>query len=271
MKQLVLAFQFLTIIPLKVKGGVTEREIAQSALFFPVVGAFQGLLAVCAGSVFLRVFPPEIAGGLILVIFVISNGGFHLDGLADTFDALAVKSKGDREADREKRLAVMKDSSTGAMGVTAIAIAVLLKFLLINSLVLRSPHSLAFSMLFLMPVLSKWGMVAAMYRGKPARGDGLGKLFLDNITAGTVFSSSLVTVLVCILVTALNSGKTSVINAVALPVVLLAACSLFSFLSAKFCMRRFGGLTGDNFGAINELSEILFLMVVIIWFQSSIW
>ena len=61
------------------------------------------------------------------------------------------------------------------------------------------------------------------------------------------------------------------INAVALPVVLLAACSLVSFLSAKFCMRRFGGLTGDNFGAINELSEILFLMVVIIWFQSSIW
>jgi len=270
MKQLILAFQFLTLIPLRARGGVTAKEIAQSTIFFPAVGAFQGLLAVCAGSVFLRVFPPEIAGGLILVVLVISNGGFHLDGLADTFDALAVKSGGDREADREKRLAVMKDSFTGAIGVTAIVITILLKFLLINSLVLRFPRPLAFSVLFLMPVLSKWGMVTAMYHGKPAREDGLGKLFLDNMGTGTVLLSSLVMVLVCIPVALLNLGSAPATDAVALPVVLLAAGFLFSFLSAKFCVRRFSGLTGDNFGAIGELSEILFLMVVIVWFHGYI-
>jgi adenosylcobinamide-GDP ribazoletransferase len=113
-------------------------------------------------------------------------------------------------------------------------------------------------------------MVTAMYHGKPAREDGLGRLFLDNIKAGTVLSSSVVTVLVCILVTVLNFGRASAVNAVALSAVLLASCSLFSFLSAKFCMRRFGGLTGDNFGATGEVSEILFLMVVLLWFRESI-
>lgn len=270
MKPLVLAFQFLTIIPMRVTGNVSGREIAQSAVFFPVVGVFQGLLAVLVGAVFLRVVTPEIAAGLILTALVVSNGGFHLDGLADTFDGLAVKSGGDREADRARRLAVMKDSSTGAIGVTSIVLTILLKYLLISSLLVRFPRPLAFSALFLMPALSKWGMVIAMCCAKPARGDGLGRLFLDNMSAGTVLLSSLLTVMAGILPVVLNPGNFRPAGAPVLLFVLPIAGFLFSFVSARFCGRRFGGVTGDNFGAIGELSEIIFLMVVMIWFHVSI-
>ena len=68
------------------------------------------------------------------MILIVSNGGFHLDGLADTFDALSVKSSGDHAADRERRLRVMKDSTTGAIGVIAIVMTMLLKFLFLNNL-----------------------------------------------------------------------------------------------------------------------------------------
>jgi adenosylcobinamide-GDP ribazoletransferase len=270
MKPLILAFQFLTIIPLRVAGNVSGREIARSAVFFPLVGAFQGLLAVSVGAAFLRVVTPEIAAGLILTALVISNGGFHLDGLADTFDGLAVKSGGDREADRVRRLAVMKDSSTGAIGVTAIVFTVLLKFLLVSSLLVRLPRPFAFSVLFLMPVLSKWGMVVAMCCARPARGDGLGRIFLDNMSAATIVLSSLFAILVSIPPVVLHPGNFRPAGAPVLLFVLPFAGFLFSFASARFCGGRFGGLTGDNFGAIAELSEVIFLMVVMIWFHVSI-
>jgi len=129
-----LAFQFLTIMPLKVKGNISEREIAQSATFFPVVGVFQGLLILLSASLLSNVLPSEIVSGLIILILITSNGGFHLDGLADTFDALSVKSSGNEAIDRQNRLSVMKDSATGAIGVTAIVLTILLKFLLIKNL-----------------------------------------------------------------------------------------------------------------------------------------
>ncbi|MBI3593260.1 MAG: adenosylcobinamide-GDP ribazoletransferase, partial [Nitrospirae bacterium] len=175
MKQLLLAFQFLTIVPINVRGNISEKEIARSAAFFPFIGAFQGILACMSAFLLLKVFPPEITSGLIILALLITNGGFHIDGLADTFDALAVKSKGAEETDREKRLAVMKDSSTGAIGVVAIAVAILLKFLFIRNLFASNSVFTAYSMLFLMPVFSKWIMIPAMYHGISARQDGLGR------------------------------------------------------------------------------------------------
>jgi len=46
---------------------------------------------------------------------------------------------------------------------------------------------------------------------------------------------------------------------------------LFSLLSVWFFRQKFGGLTGDNFGAIHEISEILILFMVIQWLQRFIY
>ncbi len=132
MKSLLLAVQFLTIIPVSVKGEVTQADVARSAAFFPLAGALQGVIAALAALIALRLFPPTITGGLVLCVLTVVNGGFHLDALADTFDAIAVKSTGDGAQDRQKRLSVMKDSATGAIGVTAIVMALLLKYLFIR-------------------------------------------------------------------------------------------------------------------------------------------
>ena len=193
MRQLFLALQFLTIVPVKVNGMVTGKDMSGSAVFFPVVGALQGLFFVLSAALLSRFFSADITSCLVLVILIITNGGFHLDGLADTFDAMAVKACGDEEADREKRLSVMKDSTTGAIGAIAIVIAVLLKYLLVKNIFLYSSSITLYSLLFLMPVFSKWIMVPAMYLGTSARKDGLGRMFIDAVTKKDVVFASVIT------------------------------------------------------------------------------
>lgn len=259
MKQLLLAFQFLTIVPVRVNGDLMVEEMAQSARYFPLVGAFQGLIAISSAMVFLKVFTPEITAGLIIIILILTSGGFHLDGLADTFDALSVKSTGDRNKDIKKRLTVMKDSTTGAIGVVAIVSVILLKFLFI-SCILSFRSSVI--MLLLMPVFSKWSMVIAMYHGTPAREDGLGRIFLNNVKLDTLLFSTLETILLCILIFIPDLNvKVSAIRLMAIFVLLY----IFSLTVVRFCNKRFNGLTGDNLGALSEISEILFLMVAAAW------
>lgn len=268
MKRLALAFQFLTIIPIKVKGDVSGSDLSRSAVFFTVVGALQGLMAACAASLFIMVFNKEVASGLVIVVLIISNGGFHLDGLADTFDALAVKSGGNEAIDREKRLSVMKDSATGAIGVVSIVLVILLKFLFLNDLLSQTSILAVSSFLFLMPVFSKWAMVPALFHGTSARNDGLGNIFMDSVGISTVIFSFLFLMLFCLL--ALSFSGMHRTTASALYFSLSVLLYLFSLLAVRFCKRKFGGLTGDNFGAISEISEIFFLMVTSLWLQRFI-
>ncbi|HXX57855.1 MAG TPA: adenosylcobinamide-GDP ribazoletransferase [Thermodesulfovibrionales bacterium] len=272
MRGLILAFRFLTIIPIpvRVRGGVSALDLSRSAVFFPAVGAFQGLLAASVATVSLKLFTGEVASVLAISAMIMSNGGFHLDGLADTFDGLAVKSSGDRGADRERRLSVMKDSATGAIGVVAVVLAIILKYLILADLLMKAPKDTASSLLFLMPVFSKWVIVASLYLGTSARQDGLGKMFIDSVTISTVILSSFCSILFCFIVSALYLYPPYGPSVLALFFSLYAVFTVFSFAAGWFCKRRFGGLAGDNFGAINEIAEILFLFMAVLWLQRSI-
>lgn len=270
MKLLLLAFQFLTIVPMRVRGDIADAEVSRSVVFFPAVGAVQGMLAVGAVHLSARFFGGEIAPAMALLVLAASNGGFHLDGLADTFDAMAVKSSGDDAGDTGRRLSVMKDGSTGPIGVMSIVFAVLLKFLLLKGLMLGLTRPAFYAFLFLMPVYSKWAMVPPMYHGVPARKEGLGKIFTGRIGMGTVVLSSCMTIIVSVFVYALWLMGEYGPSLTPLPFVFLALLYLCGFLSAKYCTGIFGGVTGDIFGAISEISEIFFLLGVSAWLLRSI-
>jgi len=270
MRQFLLALQFLTILPLKVNGTVTDKDMSGSTAFFPLAGAFQGLLAVCAALLAAAFFSPEITAGLVLLVLIVSNGGFHLDGLADTFDALAVKSCGDLAADRDKKLRVMKDSTTGAIGVIAIVMVLLLKFLFLNNVISSSLSPGRYAFLFLMPVFSKWGMILNMYHGTSARRDGLGKMFIENITLPSVLLSSLLLVFFYFAADILYLHAAFGTGAIMLFIVLTGVFYIFCIFSAWFFNNRFGGITGDTVGAAGEISEILYLLVTTLWLQHSI-
>jgi adenosylcobinamide-GDP ribazoletransferase len=266
---MLMALQFLTIIPVKVSGKLTDREVGSSALFYPLVGALQGLLLLIAGLLLARIFSPEIVAGFLIAIAIISNGGFHLDGLADTFDALAVKSSGNRAKDLEKRLAVMKDSMTGAIGVVAIVTVILLKFVLLRSILSFGMPATAFLVVFLMPVFSKWIMVPAMYHGISARKDGLGRLFIEGASAKTLIISSLLALFIFCIITVAHLAVLYGVRGFII-LTLLPAGYIMAVTAAGICARIFGGLTGDTLGAISELSEIFYLTGVYIWLQHFI-
>ena len=264
-KGLLLAIQFLTIIPVRLRGEVTERQVSNSGVFFPVAGALQGLVVSFGAFVLVRILPVDLVSGLAVLLLIGTNGGFHLDGLADTFDALAVKSVGDNAVDRQKRLSVMKDSATGAIGVTAIVLAVVLKYLLIASLFGKYDAKGTAYLLFLMPVFSKWAMIPVMAHSSPARDGGLGKMFVDGTGPRSILISSFL-LLAIYAVVAFFAGLQSFPAAIGFLCLSVLSLYAFGLLWVCLCRRKFGGLTGDTAGAVGEICDLWFLSIALLFF-----
>jgi adenosylcobinamide-GDP ribazoletransferase len=264
------AFQFLMIIPVRTNRDVSEKEVHNSTSFFPLIGALQGFLLAFSAFLFLKMISADITAVVLLVLYALITGGFHQDGLSDTFDALSIPSRGDKEGDRSKRLQVMKDSTVGPTGVIVIVLSLLLKYLLIKE-TLQIDNFGKYFIIFLMPVFSKWAMVTAMYHAKSARKDGIGRTFLEHADFKKVVLATLVLLLA-------TFGLFYPLR-IFLPFSFqwsMGSFTLFIFAEMSFiffvCLMlkyiftgRFGGLTGDNFGAIHEISEILFLAVAMLW------
>ncbi|HEC98456.1 MAG TPA: adenosylcobinamide-GDP ribazoletransferase [Nitrospirae bacterium] len=250
LKGFLLALQFLTILPVRLSGSISGRDVGRSTAFFPLAGLIKGGLLVLAYAAFDPFLPSAITAALLLIVSVLINGGFHLDGLADTFDAIASGKP------RQGKLDIMKDSTTGPIGVTAIVLVLLLKYLLILDLFSISP----IPYLLLFPVIGAWSIMAAIFHGRSARKEGLGYLLIKE-TGGAQFVCSAVIVMVIFV-----SGR-YLLNYLAFPSIPLSALFvtavyLFTLPLIKFFGRHFSGLTGDNLGAICELNEVFFLLII---------
>jgi adenosylcobinamide-GDP ribazoletransferase len=262
MKKFLTALQFLTIIPVGNTTILKDADIAKSSSFFVFVGLVQGLLLVATDYALGKIFPADLLAGIILLALVLSNGGFHLDGLADTFDAIAARGS------REKKLAIMKDSTIGPIGVTAIVFSLLFKFLAFKNLSLLSSVIL-FSSLLLMPVVSKWAMVVSMFHGKPAREDGLGRIFMNGTGLKEIVISTLMLFIVLMSMRMLFSRSISYDQHI-MYIVSVICIYLVCRIAIYFFSNRLGGLTGDSLGAISEITEITFLLWVTAWTRLSI-
>lgn len=256
MKSLLVAIQFLTIVPVARRMEIDEEDMARSVAVFPLAGLVQGAALVVTAYVAGLVLPTGLVAGLVLLVHVVMNGAFHLDGLSDTFDAIA------KRGDREGKLDAMKDGSSGAAGVSAIVLSVLIKYLLIMTVAGLYPYAVNYAFL-MMPVYSKWAMSAAMFHGRPARREGLGSIFMGGAGAREFAVSTLtvfvLTTLAVVYASPLIPHK-HLLNAVAL--IVLYAVTL---LLGRLFNSQFGGLTGDTLGALGELSENLFMLLVAIW------
>jgi cobalamin 5'-phosphate synthase/cobalamin synthase len=264
---LLLAVQLLTRVPVPVRGAVTGADLARSAAWFPAVGALQGLLAAGAAWLLLRGFPAEVVAAMVVTLLVAVSGGLHLDGLADTFDALAVRATGDAGRDRERRLAAMKDSATGALGAAAIVLALLLKTLLLGALLSGGAAAAALALLVLAPVFAKWALLPALLAGVPARPDGLGRAFIELSTPGVLAAGTALAALLAAAGAAgagLRPGAAAALAAAA-----FGALGCAALLVTRRCRRALGGITGDCLGAIAEIAEILFLAGAVLWTRHS--
>lgn len=256
-----LAFQFLTIIPLRDMEMASEEEMGTSTAFFPLVGAIEGIGYVFLAMLFLRVFPAELSNGLILFAMVLMNGGLHLDGLSDTVDAVA--SRGDQQ----KKLAIMKDGSIGPAGVIAIVLVLLMKYLLLNAVMFSSENGAYYAALFLLPVLTRWAIVPSIYHCRSARDTGLGSMFI-RYTGLRELITATISVIVCS--TALMIVMRDVRFLSFTLMFMMPVLYLFSRAAVIFFRNHFEGMTGDSFGSVYEIAMIIFLMSWVIWSQKFI-
>ncbi|VAX03286.1 Cobalamin synthase, partial [hydrothermal vent metagenome] len=132
MRSFFIALQFLTRIPVRLKDNPTEKQIALSQLYYPLVGLLIGALLILLAWVLqwvLQDVPTMLSTAIILTGWVLISGGLHLDGLADSADAWAGGL-----GDRDKTLAIMKDPACGPAGVVSIVLLLLLKFAALHAL-----------------------------------------------------------------------------------------------------------------------------------------
>lgn len=240
------AIRFLTSIPLPWRQEdwwqrVSREQFARSLPYYPVVGLLIGLMLAGIYWLFSLFLPQALVSGLLLAAMAAITGGLHLDGFVDTTDGIAA---GHKDADIGKR--VMHDSSVGAIGVIAVILLLLVKFASLNSV----PQSWMMATLVLMPVLSRWAMVYAVFMYPYGRWRGMGGE-LRRATGWAGFMAATIVALAVALVLAKLAGL------VVMLIVWLAVMGLAAFFKSKF-----NGLTGDNYGAINELVEVLVLIMV---------
>jgi adenosylcobinamide-GDP ribazoletransferase len=267
------AFEFLTIISVRTNRevSVSEKEVRNSVSFFPLVGAVQGLFLAFLTFLFLKITSADVTAAIVLVFYAMITGGFHQDGLSDTFDALSVPSSGDSKKDKTRRLQVMKDSTVGPIGVIAIVLSLLLKYVLMRETLQTNNCTGEYFIVFLMPVFSKWAMVTGMYHTKSARMDGIGRTFLEHTGLKQVASATTLLLSVTFvaayvlhyLSTAWFPWSTAsfILFFFSEMALIFLACLILKYVFTA----RFGGLTGDNFGAMHEISEILFLTFALLW------
>ncbi len=227
------AIAFLTIVPVPagaVRGDALD--LADAAAWFPLVGgaigAFAGALRVAGQPLFGR-GPSTV---LALAGLVIISGALHQDALADTADGLGIRG------DRARRLAVMRDSSTGAFGVLALIGWALLMFTTLAAL--RSDQALR-SLI----AAGAAGRLAALLHGigaPPARPDGLGARL--HVRRSALAIAGVVAVAIIVGAAGPYRGAVSV-----------AVCILVSALSAVFARHAIGGSTGDTIGAAVAVTE----------------
>jgi len=237
-----IAWQFLTIIPSPRRQEYRSEDLGKSISFFPVVGLFLGLV-LFGLDYLLGLFLPSILINVLLVIaLVILTGALHLDGFIDTCDGLSVKSS------ISDKLKVISDSRVGGFGVVGGCCLILAKFASLVAL----PQQLRASALILMPILSRWGMVYAISIFPLAKKEGMGwavkqRANWKGMAVATVFSL----VIALVLLKWWGAG-------------LLAALGLILLVVSKYLCSRFGGLTGDTYGAINEFAEVVVLILMLL-------
>jgi len=240
-RRLLLALQFLTVIPVRVSGQVSGRDLGGSMLCFPLVGALLG--AAAAGTYVLLshfLLLPELAASTVAVLLLAAlTGGLHLDGLADTFDGMRAGRS------RERMLEIMRDSRVGVMGAAAVSGDLLLKCALLAAI----PREAAPWVLVAAPALSRWGLVLGARRSRPAREDGLGRDFLAGVGRAELLAATA-------LAAALGVGLLDWTGLIACLAVVPVAWGW-----TRHVEHRIGGVTGDTFGALNEMLEVLVLLV----------
>ena len=227
---------FLTIIPSK--NGELET-VAKNMYLFPIAGAVIGLIVGAAGYGLSLFIQPLITGLILTASLAIITGIHHTDALCDFADGMMVKGT------KEKKLKAMRDPAVGSAGVMTV---VLYAAGMILSISMMKGFALFEAILF-SELMAKLSMVIQANRGFSAW-EGLSSPFTKSMKDPRKLA---VAAGIAIIPTIIFGGLTGVF--------VVISCVGLSFLLLAVSNRSFGGISGDVFGASNELVRLASLLI----------
>ncbi|MFH1190522.1 MAG: adenosylcobinamide-GDP ribazoletransferase [Candidatus Omnitrophota bacterium] len=242
MRSFLTAIRFLTVLPAG-RAEIDRKDLPLAIELFPVVGLFIGSILILAALTLSALgFNETALNAGVVVILIVITGGLHLDGLADTFDALGSGKP------REEMLKIMRDPHIGTMGALALLSALFLKFSLLSCV----PASGKFAAIILMCTLSRWSVVMALSWLSYTRSEGKAKIFTESARPKMTVLAALIT-LAIVSVTAHFQG---------VAVFALVTCAAYLFM--MYVAKKIGGITGDTLGALSESMEVAALFFICI-------
>jgi adenosylcobinamide-GDP ribazoletransferase len=235
-KRMASVISFLTIIPSK----NSELEtVAKNMYLFPIAGAMIGLIIGAAGYGLSFFIQPLITGLILTGALAILTGIHHTDALCDFADGMMVKGT------KERKLKAMRDPAVGSAGVIAVvlcAVGMILTLSMMRGFAL-------FEAILLSELMAKLSMVIQANRGISAW-EGLSSPFTQYMKdpRKLVVAAGLT-----VIPTVILGGITGIF--------VVISCIGLSFLLLAVANRSFGGVSGDVFGASNELVRLASLLI----------
>jgi len=232
------ALSFLTAIPVKIKK-YTDEKAARTLYYFVSTGALLGIINALALILLLNTsLGRETIAVVIIVLNTALTGGLHMDGVADLFDSFGAH-------DREKKLEIMKDSRTGTFGVLSLICLLALKTVFLMECMKKN---MGMPALISAAVTARFVMVWLIRIFPAARKKGFAAHFKGLINKRALTFNSLVFAGILIL---LRPDISLLYLTIPVVIIILVISSGLS--------HNFKGLTGDVYGAMCELTELLML------------
>ena len=255
MESFFIGLQFLTRISIVKQTVWTEDLFGKSVKFFPAVGAVLGSCYAAISIIFTILVEgskfPMLEAAIILTAIIFLTGAIHCDGFIDTFDGLFSGRDG------EKILEIMKDSRVGAFGAVSFVILSIFEFATLAELA-KMPTFQIFAAIYTAPVIARLMMVIIIGGFPYARPEGMGKAFSKYTTRSTIIFAIFETLILLspLIIFSMSFLKTLVIA--------LITSLIFTIYFGKFSIKKIGGVTGDIYGAVTTISEVIVLLIFLI-------
>jgi len=236
------AAKLLTRLPL---GPVSDLPLAEASWSFALIGVVVGLLGGLGYALAAWIGLPKLAAALIaLLVAALVSGGLHEDGLADTVDGFC------GGADRDTKLAIMRDSRIGSFGALALIFSVGLR---VAALAAIGQGGRVTAALVAAHAVGRGFLPLALRGLEPARSDGLGAA-AGRPEPGIAWGAAGIAAVVALFALDFIPGLAA-----------LGAAAVAMALAASMARRELGGHTGDVLGAMEQVGETVMLLVAASW------
>jgi len=252
-----IALGFFTRVPIKDIADFQSVWLNQASRYYGLVGLFVGAIGALTFQLSELVWPATIAIVLSMIATVLLTGGFHEDGLADTWDGLGGGWT------LEQKLTIMKDSRLGTYGALALFLSLLLKFQLLTALA-QLAHLTLFDLdinivvigLLCGHCLSRILAVSLIYNQRYVRD-------IDSSKIKPMTEQQSPVELIILVLSGLIPLAILPFN---ITVILIGILLLTRKLIVVWYNKQLGGYTGDLLGQAQQISELVIYLTLLTYF-----